>query len=243
MEALIIDATIPIPAALTDGTASFQPVSSPSQVPCHQDFTYSQIPRHSEASQIPYHPDATHNQTLNQYLYSCIQVQQRSLPHSPTPDPSFCSHSSRPLKGRQQTLSEVLNGVWSHLKTLFVARQQLELVGIMRRTVSNMAKGLGQVSHALRELITVSFHCVVSRRCSAWALQVARSLHAHLPTAWHSHTTKSVELKILTGGLLAPHAKRNGNSEIQCSCAEAALPSTLIGPITRALKSGLSAHK
>ena len=46
--------------------------------------------------------------------------------------------------------------VWSSLSTLFVAREQLELVGIMRRIVSHTTRAVGQVSVATYIILTIN---------------------------------------------------------------------------------------
>lgn len=74
---------------------------------------------------------------LNQHLYRCV-LEKLLLPPPPHPlDPS--SYGGERLR-------DLLAPVWSPVDTLFVSRQQLEVVGVTRRTVSNTREAVDQVS-------------------------------------------------------------------------------------------------
>lgn len=83
---------------------------------------------------------------LAQYLYSCI------LDRLEHPRPyQFYTH---------EKFQKTLNDVWSRVDTLFVARQRLELVGVMRRTVVNVTRAVCQVSQEI---------LVVTRKHVSWS--------------------------------------------------------------------------
>ena len=70
---------------------------------------------------------------LNQRLYCTILDK---VGHAPPPHPPW----------QRDKTQQLLTNVWSTLNTLFLARQQLELVSTMRRVVSNITTALHQVN-------------------------------------------------------------------------------------------------
>lgn len=89
----------------------------------------AEIPTPSHWTEEPRHhlPCATLSQRLHHQILDRLG---RPPPH---------------LSYERRQMKEVLAGVWSSLKTLFLARQQLELVALMRKTVINTTNAIQQV--------------------------------------------------------------------------------------------------
>lgn len=134
--------TIPIPDTWTPEASQTPPITSsqipsPRMTPCIPPSTTPCLPPGmSPCPPLSTTPCPPSSQSLSQILYSSIQsrLQPAPSPHPPYDDPQ-----------QQPTLAETFRRVWSRLRTLFVPRQQLELVGLMRRTISHMTKTITQV--------------------------------------------------------------------------------------------------